>query len=301
MRWLEKQTKRLLPVHHFLVTFTVPSELRMVLRGAQRDGYGGMFDAGSETIRDLGASSRYLKGCTLGFFGVLHTWGRDPTVYHPHIHFVVPGGGVNVTEGVWQQTPENFLFAHAAAVKVYKGKLAERLRKVGLYDRIDSRVWTKSFTVDIKPVGNGQAVLKYLAPYVHRVAISDKRIVNCDAKTVKYRFTPTGKRQSVTRTVAGTEFLRGIMQHTLPSGFQKVRYYGWMSQNSRVSLDEVRWLVWLYLGWIFYLATRCRVEPELPSPTFRCDHCGGNLRANLVIDHVGRVLYEHAPPYLDSG
>ena len=100
-----------------------------MLRRSQRAAYNAIFNAGAETIRDLGESSRYLKGCTLGYFGVLHTWGRDLRVYHPHVHFVVPGGGVNPTEGRWQQTPENFLFAHAAAVKVYQGKLAEELKK----------------------------------------------------------------------------------------------------------------------------------------------------------------------------
>ena len=98
---------KLLPVHHFLVTFTVPEELRRVLRAHQRDGYTAIFNAGSETIRDLGASSKYLAGCQLGYFGVLHTWGRDPMIYHPHVHFVVPGGGLNHAEGRWQSTPEN--------------------------------------------------------------------------------------------------------------------------------------------------------------------------------------------------
>ncbi|KAA1256887.1 hypothetical protein LF1_58180 [Rubripirellula obstinata] len=89
--WLAKQTDRLLPVHHFLVTFTVPEELRSLLRSNQREGYAAIFACGSETIRDVGSATRSLKGCELGFFGVLHTWGRDPTVYHPHVHFVVPG------------------------------------------------------------------------------------------------------------------------------------------------------------------------------------------------------------------
>ena len=119
-QWLEKQTARLLPTHYFLVTFTVPKQLRFVLRGSQRDGYAAIFDAGSEAIRTVAGASKYLRGCQLGFFGVLHIWGRDVAVYHPHVHFVVPGGGVNEAEGVWQQTPENFFLPHAALSKVYK-------------------------------------------------------------------------------------------------------------------------------------------------------------------------------------
>ncbi len=296
--WLARQTDKLLPVHHFLVTFTVPAELRKVLRGSQRGGYTAIFDAASETIRDLGASSKYLNGCTLGYFGVLHSWGRDPLVYHPHLHFVVPGGGVNESEGRWQQTPENFLFAHAAAVKVYKGKLADQLRRCGLYDDVDAAVWKKKWTVDIKPVGDGQAVLKYLAPYVHRVAISNKRIVAVDETSVTYRYTPSGQKRSVTRNVSGSEFVRGFVQHTLPPRFQKIRYYGWMSQNSRVGLDEIRWLLWLYLGWTYWLGCR---RPATPLPKPRCSACGGELQVTLITDHHGRVLYQQSVPYLDSG
>lgn len=297
--WLAKQTGKLLPVHHFLVTFTVPQELRSVLRRSQRAAYNAIFNAGAETIRDLGESSRYLKGCTLGYFGVLHTWGRDLRVYHPHVHFVVPGGGVNPTEGRWQQTPENFLFVHAAAVKVYQGKLAEQLKRSGLYDQVDPGVWKKTWTVDIKPVSDGRAVLKYLAPYVHRVAISNKRIVACDEKTVTYRYTPSGEKKTVMRTVAGTEFVRGFVQHILPPRFQKIRYYGWMSPNSRIDLDEVRWLLWLYLGWVFWLRFGKPAASSTAKP--RCNQCGGELTVTLITDHHGRVLYTHSLPYLDSG
>ena len=140
-RWLEKQASRLLPVHHFLVTFTVPDQMRSVLRADQREGYAALFAAGSETLTALADRSKYLSGSTLGFFGVLHTWGRDPMVYHPHVHFVVPGGGVNADRSAWQQTPANFLFPHAAAVTIYKAKLADELRKRGLYDAIPAEAW----------------------------------------------------------------------------------------------------------------------------------------------------------------
>ena len=96
--WIEKQSAKLMPVHHFLVTFTVPRELGSVLRAHQADGYRCLFDASSQSIRDVGAATKSLHGCVLGFFGVLHTWGRDPAVYHPHIHYVVPGGGVKLDE-----------------------------------------------------------------------------------------------------------------------------------------------------------------------------------------------------------
>lgn len=298
--WLSKQTDRLLPVHHFLVTFTVPSELRSVLRRHQRDGYTAIFDCGSETIRALGASSKYLQGCELGFFGLLHTWGRDPTVYHPHVHFVVPGGGVNTGEGRWQQTPENFLFHHGTACRVYKAKLADRLRELGLYESVPSSAWTKPWTVDIKPVGDGRRVLKYLAPYVHRVAISDKRIESCDDDSVTFRYTPSKSRQSETRTLSGTDFVRGFAQHILPPRLQKTRYYGWMSPNSRIDSDEIRWLVCLSLGWMFTLMLSANSNANKPT-TPRCSDCGGDLTVLLITDSEDRVLYSRGPPLQDTG
>ena len=300
--WLDKQSRRLMPVHHFLVTVTVPEGLRWVLRGCQRDGYGALFDAGADAIRDVASATKSLQGCHLGFFGVLHTWGRDPRVYHPHIHFVVPGGGVSEDGSQWKTTPENFLFHHGTLIRVYKAKLADALRACGLYDHVPARVWKAKFVVDIKPVGDGRAVLKYLAPYVHRVAISDNRIVACDEASVTYRYTPSGTKQSKTRRVTGMEFVRGFVQHTLPPGFQKVRHYGWMSSNSRVTLDEVKWLVWLFLGWTYWLASgHAPQETPRKKPPVCCRECGGQMHVVAVSYHPVMVLPEHSIPYLDSG
>jgi hypothetical protein len=304
--WFEKQTSRLMPVHHFLVTFTVPMELRSVLRGSQADGYRALFDAGAQSIRDVGSATRSLQGCQLGFFGVLHTWGRDPMVYHPHVHFVVPGGGVKVDDRMgatcWQATAKNFLFHHGTLVNVYKAKLADEFRRCGLYDTVPAEAWTKTFVVDIEPVGDGRAVLKYLAPYVHRVAISDSRIVACDESSVTFRHRPSGTREVKERRVKGPEFVRGFVQHTLPPRFQKIRHYGWMSSNSKVSLGEVKWLIWLFLGWTYWLASGHAPQCEpIRQPQVRCAECGGAMRVVDISFEPTALLSEHALAYLDSG
>lgn len=304
--WLERQTSRSMPVHHFLITVTVPAELRCVLRGSQSDGYRAIFDAGAQSIRDVGSATRSLTGCQLGFFGVLHTWGRDPMVYHPHVHFVVPGGGVKVNDQGhalrWQATPKNFLFHHGTLVNVYKAKLADHLRACGLYDQVPADTWKKKFVVDIEPVGDGRAVLKYLAPYVHRVAISDSRIVACDESSVKFQYKPSGATTYQERTVPGSEFVRGFVQHTLPPGFQKIRHYGWMSSNSKVRLDEVKWLVWLFLGWTFWLASgHAPQQPKAERPVLRCAECGGEMRVVDITFEPGGALSDHALAYFDSG
>lgn len=300
-RWLEKMSPRLLPVHHFLVTFTVPLQVGSVLRSQQKVGYRALFDAGAASIRDCASATKSLRGAQLGFFGVLHTWGRDPMIYHPHVHFVVPGGGVSEDGTQWNATPENFFLHHATLLRVYKAKLADHLRSTGLYESVPAEAWQKKFVVDIKPVGDGRAVLKYLAPYVNRVAISDSRIVGCDESSVTYRYTPSGTNHSKTRTVPGNEFVRGFLQHSLPKGLQKIRYYGWMSPNSRVHLDAVKWLVWLFLGWTFWLGSghAPQEQPDPPS-ILRCGQCGGSMRVVEVTFMPRLSLSDPALAYFDS-
>ena len=307
--WLAKQSKKMLPVHHFLVTFTVPEELRPLLRAHQPIGYRELFRCGSQTILDVAGSTKSLKDCRLGFFGVLHTWGRDPLVFHPHVHFVVPGGGVNEDRSAWCSTPTNFFLHHGTLIQVYKAKFADAMRDAKLYDEIPAEAWNGKWVVDVHPVGDGQAVLKYLAPYVHRVAISNNRILACDEDSVTYRYTPSGTKVSKTRRVTGEQFVHGFTQHILPSGFQKVHHYGWMSANCGLKFEEVKWLVWLFLGWTFWLASVFgRPSEPPPSPKMRCARCGGQMFAICVIVNVpitpgpvSRALPEHSVSYLDSG
>jgi len=161
-------------------------------------------------------------------------------------------------------------------------------------------VWKQPWGVDVEPVGDGRAALKYLAPYVHRVAISNNRIVSLDETSVTYRFTPTGSKRAVTRTVPGHEFVRGFLQHTLPPKFQKLSYYGWMSPNCKLKFAWVQMLVWFYLGWCYLLARQ--TPPEVPTkPAVRCFECGGTMRLTAVTDGSGKLLYNHPLPYLDSG
>ena len=307
-RWIEKQSAKLMPVHHFLVTFTVPRELGLVLRDHQADGYRCLFDASSASIRDVGAATKSLRGCTLGFFGVLHTWGRDPAVYHPHVHYVVPGGGVKLDASGnairWQSTPKNFLFHHPTLIRVYKAKLVDELRAAGLYDRVAAVAWSKKFVVDIQPVGHGVPTLKYLAPYVHRVAISDSRIQEVDQSDVTYKIRPGKSDHVITKKVVGEIFVNNFLQHVLPSGFHKVRHYGWMCSSSKISIEEVKWLVWLYLGWTFWLASGYAPQDKPLTTPLLCTACGAVMRVVEVtyesLQDRG-ILPDHSLAYFDSG
>ena len=298
--WLAKRTAQLLPVPYFLVTFTVPEALRKIVRSNQQACYQTLFDAGSGTIRELASGPRFIGTDRLGFFGTLHTWGRDFTVYHPHVHFVVPGGGVSQDGSCWQAGPANFLLPEKAASTVYRAKVRDAMREAGLFDEIDSEVWKQKWVVDVEAVGDGRGTLKYLAPYVYRVAISNNRIEAIDESSVKYRVTPTGSRQPYSRRVSGEEFVRGFLQHTLPRNFQRLRYYGFASPNSKLSMAWVSMLVCFYLGWCYLLARQAAPEPPAKRPV-RCAECGGEMQLVAITDGSGRVLYSHPLPYLDSG
>ena len=244
-----------------------------LVRANQRICYQTLFDAGSQTIQTLAANKRFIGTDQLGFFGALHTWGRDFTVYHPHVHFVVPGGGISKDGSQWLAAPDGFLIPARAASIVYRAKFRDAMQNAGLLNKIDPAIWRQHWVVDVKPVGDGRAALKYLAPYVYRVAISDNRIVDIDDSSVTFKFTPTGSKKPRTRTVSGTEFVRGFLQHTLPRRFQKLRYYGFASPNSRHDFDEIRMLVWFYLGWCLVLARQSQPEP-LPKPPVLCREIG---------------------------
>jgi hypothetical protein len=289
--WLAKQTKKLLPVQHFVVTFTVPRELRSLLRGNQSAGYDAIFKAGSETIRTLLSKDKNLGSEKIGFFGVLHTWGRDLKDYHPHVHFVVPGGGVSKDGKRWLQVKPDRLFHPLPAMKLYKKRFVASLKKSGLYDQIPFGVLKKDWVVNIKPVGGGESVLKYLAPYVYRVAVSDSRIVSVDEQGVSYRVKPSGKKRYEVRRLAGQEFVRSFCQHILPSGFQKVRYYGFMSSNCKLQLERVRWLVWLWKGWTYWLGSGM-FQPKVIKPSGpTCRDCGGELELIAITNERGGLVW----------
>ena len=300
-QWLAKQTSKLLPVQHFVVTFTVPEELRMLLRANPEVGYEAIFRAGSETIRTLLAEPKNLGSKKIGFFGVLHTWGRDLKDYHPHVHFVVPGGGVSDDDSRWLQVKPDRLFHPLPAKQLYKTLFVEELRKAGLYDQMPYGVLKFDWVVNIKAVGNGGAVLKYLAPYVYRIAISDNRIVSVDDSGVKYKVKPSGEQSYQQRSLSGESFVRAFAQHILPPGFKKVRYYGFMSPNCKLKLADARWLIWLWLGWTFWLNTLLS-RPQAPARKLpQCRHCGNPMTLVGITDSDGhwlwrRLEFSRGPP-----
>lgn len=271
-QWLEKQLKRQLPGHHFMLTFTVPQQLRPFLRSHQRIGYSALFAASSEAIKKLAADPRFTAGDTPGFFGVLHTWGRQ-LQYHPHIHYVVPGGMLESKGGNWRPSAVNFYLPVQALSKIVRAKFRDRMAKAGLLGEIPAEVWTLDWNVNSQAVGSAEASIKYLTPYVFRVAISNSRIVKVEGGTVFFRYKKTGSNRPRTLALDAIEFIRRFLQHVLPTGFMKVRYYGFLSPGAKMPLEEVRARIEMAFG--FEIAAP-KVEPE-PLPAMMCRHCGHEL------------------------
>jgi hypothetical protein len=237
-KWLEKQQDLLLPVPYFLLTVTLPSELRRVARSRQKQVYDLFFRTSAEAIQQLARDPRFVGG-QMGLVGVLHTWGRNLS-YHPHIHFLIPGGGLAADGQTWLPSRNSFLLPVKALSRIVRAKFRDALRQTHLFDLVPAPVWRQAWVVHCQPVGSGLPALKYLAPYIFRVAISNNRILAlAEGKvTFRYRASDTGKLR--TCTLAAEEFIRRFLQHVLPKGFVKVRYYGFLASGCRQRLASIR-------------------------------------------------------------
>ncbi len=235
--WLERQQKLLLPVPYFLLTFTLPAELRSLALGRQKLVYNLLFRAAAAATQQLAQDPRFVGG-QMGLVGVLHTWGRN-LAYHPHVHFLVPGGGVD-EDGRWRLSGHNFLLPVRALSVLFRAKFRNALQRTPFFDQVPTAVWKQPWVVHCKPVGDGRAALKYLAPYIFRVAISNRRILKLANGKVSFRYFASETGKPRTCTVTALEFIRRFLQHVLPKGFVKVRYYGFFAPGLRGRLQSIR-------------------------------------------------------------
>lgn len=236
--WLEQQREWLLPVPYFMLTFTLPAPLRPIARSHQALLYDLLFRTSAAATQYLAADPRFIGG-QLGLVGVLHTWGRTLT-YHPHVHYLIPAGGLSPEEHRWQPAREDFLLPVKALSPIYRARFREALRPTDLFEGIPASVWQSDWVVHCQPVGNGQTAFKYLAPYIFRVAISNSRILKVEQDQVTFRYRATGSGQPKLCTLAVQEFIHRFLQHVLPKSFVKVRYFGFLSSGQRAQLATLR-------------------------------------------------------------
>jgi len=273
--WLRMQNALLLPVNYFMVTFTLPDTLNTVARRNQKFIYGRFFQTAAAALQKLAADPKFVGG-QLGFFGVLQTWTRD-LAYPPHLHFIVAGGGLSEDGNDWRPTHGKFLVPVKALSKIFRAKFRDALKKKPeLFAQVPPETWQKEWVVHCEPVGTGEHALKYLAPYIFRVAISNKRLVKLENGHVTFQYRDGETKRFKTTTVTAEEFIRRFLQHVLPKGFIKVRYYGFLSPRHRARLEKIKDR--LGVKPVVTEATDASDAEAVAAHVMRCPKCGSEMR-----------------------
>src|SRR5580692_8052750 len=278
--WLERRRAEMLPVPYFHITITVPEELRQVLRANQRNGYGVLMRASAAAIIELARDPRYVGGI-VGVLAVLHTWTQQLNL-HPHVHCLVSGGGISEDASTWHPARRNFLLPIKALAKLVRGKFRALLQRKCPDLVVPDVVWQVPWIVHVTAWGNGeQAVLQYLARYVFRIALTNARIVGLDEETVTIQYKDRKTGHARTCRLSGEEFMRRFLQHVLPRGFHKVRYFGLWHPAQRHNAARVRQMLQLQAPPKLEPAHHPSVpppepidaEPVPPIEPMICPHC----------------------------
>lgn len=265
--WTQRQVERLLPVPYFFWTFTVPEELRSLFLHDPLALHPLLFRAAATALQEVAEQKRLLGG-ELGLVAVLHTWGRQ-LQHHPHAHVIVPGGALRADGQRWQRcrAPE-WLLPVAAVQTAFRRCFEETLRAdaAPLHASVPTSVWSRPWNVDVQPAGTGHAVVRYLARYVKRTAISDERILQADAHSVTFSYVDSQTHRRSECTLRAVEFMRRYLLHVPPPGQHRIRYFGWMHPCARRRRAQVETLLSVVIV--------VRPRPDAPPPWhLRCPHC----------------------------
>lgn len=275
-RWVRRELRKLVKAPYFLVTFTLPSELRGQFFGPHaKQAYDLFFSAVSRALSEKLAEDKSLRAPVHGFTAVLHTWNQQ-LGFHPHLHCLVPGAGLDGRGRPVRVKTPRFLVPLPRLQSAFRQHLFRLFKE---HDwQVDPTVWDKNWGVHIQPAGSGASALKYLGAYVARTAISDARILQITQTSVTFRWKDRSKANRVqTSTVSGVEFARRYLRHVLPRGLRSIRYYGFCHPAAKASRLRVQFHTGLAvpLG-----ADR---PPDTAAPAVpRCPHCGGEVRLLLT-------------------
>jgi hypothetical protein len=281
-RWLRRTQKLLIDTHYFLVTFTLPSELRRIARSNHNLIYDLLFKASSASLIKLAWDPRFVGGL-IGMIGGLHTWRRDMR-YHLHVHYIVPGGGLSQDQRRWLPSSKKLLVRVELLSEIFRAKFRDGLKKTPLFHKVPTQVWQKDWVVHSKPLPNGTTALKYLTPYVYRVAITNNRILKVNDSTVTFRYKDNTTGTWHTTTISASQFIQRFLQHVLPKGFVKIRYYGFLAPKNRHLITILRYL---------FARISSDVDNYPEAEGLCCPQCGAPM--NLV----AFILYStRAPPWL---
>jgi hypothetical protein len=315
-RWLQDRQAELLPVTYFHVVFTIPEELARIAFYNKEVVYGILFRTAAETLLTIARDPKHL-GAEIGFFGILHTWGQN-LLHHPHVHFVVPGGGLSPDYERWIPGKPGFFLPVRVLSTLFRRLFLEALRDAfhqhkleffGDIAALKDRTAFAEFLEPLskspwvvyakKPFGGPQQVLAYLGRYTHRVALSNHRIIDVSNGQVTFRwkdYRSKGRQKAKVMTLAAGEFMRRFLLHTLPPGFQRIRYFGFLANRFRKEkLELCRKLLTIVTVLLTALLPQPPACPVPEARSFRlCPHCHTGILIRIAL--VPAYLWPLRPP-----
>jgi Putative transposase/Transposase zinc-binding domain len=311
-KWLSARRRELLPVCYFHLVFSVPHALVPLMWQNKKLLFGLLFNASAATLLEVAADPARL-GCETGFLSILHTWGQT-LQRHPHIHSVVPGGGPSLDHSRWIRSPPHFFLPVRVLSRVFRGKFVAGLRQafhgkqLAFHGELQALADEKAFAAFLRtlfreewvvyakpPFGGPEHVLQYLARYTHRVAISNHRLLSVDEDHVTFRWKDYAHHnKSRVMTLTLEEFLRRFLQHVLPRGLPRIRYFGWLANRRRKELLPL-------CRTLLSVTPPPAVSNDAKTTIWRCPVCGGAMHVAERLT-ARQILQErsHPVPPFDS-
>jgi len=317
-RWLDARQADLLPVDYYHVVFTLPAPISAIAYTNKELVYGLLFDLAAETLRTIAADPKHL-GARIGVTLVLHTWGSALT-HHPHVHGIVPGGGLGLDGDRWVGCRPGFFLPVRVLSRLFRRRFLEELaaahgrgelrffgEHAELADPDAFAQWLAplrqcEWVVYAKrPFAGPAAVLAYLSRYTHRVAISNRRLLAFDERGVTFRwkdYRAEGRTRHKTMSLSSGEFIRRFLLHVLPGGFHRIRHYGLLANARRkCNLATARTLLHQPAAAVVVHSSETPTGTGHAQPTFRCRHCGAPM---LILETFARVPHIRGPPVLGA-
>lgn len=252
-QWLARQERKLLPVPYYLVTFTLPRELRSLARRHPAAVYGALLQCAATILRRFGLNKKGFHA-ELGLCAVLHTHTRRLD-YHPHVHSVVPAGGIQRQRREWHSLKGDYLFNGRALAAAFRGEMLHTLAGMGLILPPTPKRWV----VHCQRVGRGLKALQYLSRYLYRGVISDRNLLDDDGTHVTFRYKESKTGEWRTRQLPGEDFVALVLQHVLPKGFRRTRDYGFLHGNAKRLLRIVQWVFRVQIPPVSRNKSHCKI------------------------------------------